>query len=70
MKIDIAVIFLLIAIKLHKVFSLDELNMGEAKCKAWTYVKPGIVGNKAPCRLKNKAPPPLQDGNCLSGVKK
>jgi hypothetical protein len=44
--------------------------MNEAKCKAWTYVKPGIVGSKAHCWLKNRVPPPLQDGNCVSGVKK
>jgi hypothetical protein len=43
---------------------------GEAKCKAWTYVKPGVAGNEAHCWLKNKVPPPLQDENCVSGVKK
>jgi hypothetical protein len=42
----------------------------EAKCKAWTYVKPGVQGDKAHCWLKDKVPPPLQDENCVSGVKK
>jgi hypothetical protein len=43
---------------------------GDAKCKAWTYVKPGIQSDKARCWLKNKVPPPLQDENCVSGIRK
>jgi len=44
--------------------------MGEAKCKAWTYVKPGVQGDSARCWLKDRVPPPLNDENCVSGVKK
>ena len=42
----------------------------EARCKAWTYVKPGVQGEKAKCWLKAKVPPPSPDENCVSGVKK
>jgi hypothetical protein len=44
--------------------------MGEARCKAWTYVKPGVQGDSARCWLKDKVPPPTPDENCVSGVKK
>jgi hypothetical protein len=44
--------------------------MLEAKCKAWTYVKPGVQADSAKCWLKDKAPPPSPDENCVSGVKR
>ncbi len=47
-----------------------EACLREAKCKAWTYVKPGVQGEKAKCWLKDKVPSPAPDENCVSGVKK
>ena len=44
--------------------------MGEAKCKAWTYVKPGVQGNSARCWLKNSIPGASPNDCCVSGVKK
>ncbi len=42
----------------------------EAKCKAWTYVKPGIQGPKARCWLKHSVPKATPSQFCISGVKK
>lgn len=39
----------------------------ESKCKAWTYVKPGVQADSAWCWLKDKVPPPTPDENCVSG---
>jgi hypothetical protein len=47
-----------------------EACMQEAKCRAWTYVKPGVQADNAKCWLKNKVPPPSPDDNCVSGVNK
>jgi hypothetical protein len=41
----------------------------DPKCKAYTYVKPGIQGPKARCWLKYGVPPPKNDPCCVSGVK-
>lgn len=38
------------------------------RCKAWTFVKPHIQGNKAKCWLKHSVPKPIKDGCCVSGV--
>jgi hypothetical protein len=46
-----------------------EACLKEAKCRAWTYVKPGVQADNAKCWLKDKAPPPSPDDNCISGVK-
>jgi 1-phosphatidylinositol phosphodiesterase len=43
--------------------------MGDPRCMAFTYVNPGVQGQYARCWLKNPAPPPTPDGNCISGVK-
>jgi hypothetical protein len=40
----------------------------EARCKAWTYVKPGIQAENAKCWLKENVPAPTPDENCVSGV--
>ncbi|MDO8419330.1 MAG: PAN domain-containing protein [Rubrivivax sp.] len=40
----------------------------DAKCKAWTYVKPGVQVDGARCWLKDKVPPPSPEENCISGV--
>jgi hypothetical protein len=41
----------------------------DAKCKAWTYVHPGIQGDKAKCWLKNGVPALRSDKCCVSGLK-
>ena len=42
----------------------------DARCRAWTYVKPGIQGSRAVCWLKSAAPAQVADPCCSSGVKK
>lgn len=42
---------------------------GDAQCKAWTYVKPGIQGPLAQCWLKNTVPAKVSDNCCVSGKK-
>jgi len=44
--------------------------MNDARCRAWTYVKPGVQGDSAKCWLKERVPPPSPDENCVSGVSK
>ena len=41
----------------------------EARCVAWTYVKPGGPGERAHCWLKDSAMPPNSEECCVSGVK-
>lgn len=41
----------------------------QPRCKAYTYVKPGVAGPKALCRLKDKVPPPVENACCISAVK-
>ena len=42
----------------------------DAKCKAWTYVKPNTVQGPQPrCWLKYAVPPPIPNNCCVSGVK-
>jgi len=43
--------------------------MKDQRCKAWTYVKPGIQGPQARCWLKHSVPNPVKDNNSVSGVK-
>lgn len=40
------------------------------RCKAWTYVKPGIQGRYARCWLKNSVPRGRPDNCCVSGTKR
>jgi hypothetical protein len=40
------------------------------QCKAYTYVKPGVQGDKAHCWLKSGVPDPVSNKDCVSGVKK
>jgi hypothetical protein len=44
--------------------------LADAKCLAYTYVKPGIQGAQARCWLKNTVPPPTPADCCESGMKK
>lgn len=41
----------------------------ETRCRAWTYVKPGVQGPSARCWLKNGVPPARRNNDCTSGVK-
>ena len=41
----------------------------EGRCRAYTYVKPGIQGSKARCYLKQTVPPPNPNPCCVSGAK-
>jgi hypothetical protein len=41
----------------------------DARCKAWTWVKPGIQGPAARCWLKNQVPAARADACCTSGIK-
>lgn len=43
--------------------------MQDAKCKAWTYVRPGVQGPRARCWLKYAVPNPVRNNCCVSGVK-
>jgi hypothetical protein len=42
----------------------------DSRCKAWTYVKPGIQGPKARCWLKDAVPQARSSNCCTSGVKR
>jgi hypothetical protein len=42
---------------------------GDAKCAAWTYVKPGIQGPHARCWLKSVVPAISDNPCCVSGTK-
>ena len=42
----------------------------DPKCKAFTFVKPGVQGAKAVCYLKNELSNPVDNTNCISGYKK
>jgi hypothetical protein len=41
----------------------------ESQCKSWTYVKPGVQGDKAHCWLKDAVMDPYSDECCVSGAK-
>jgi len=41
---------------------------GEEGCRAWTYLRPGYIGQSATCYLKNRIPRPQRRPCCLSGV--
>ena len=43
--------------------------LNDPKCKAWTYVRPGITGPKAHCWLKNAVPKQVRNMDCISGIK-
>lgn len=43
--------------------------MQDSRCRAWTYVRPGIQGPRARCWLKNAVPAPVRNTCCVSGVK-
>ena len=41
---------------------------GEARCRAWTYLRPGYGGPAAKCFLKDQVKPPRRRPCCISGV--
>jgi hypothetical protein len=41
----------------------------DKKCRAWTYVNPGVQGPTARCWLKNAVPNPVANRCCTSAVK-
>ena len=42
---------------------------GEAQCRAFTYARPGALGPRALCFLKDAVPPARPADCCLSAVK-
>ena len=40
----------------------------DATCRAWTYVRPGYLGQSAVCYLKNHITRPMRKACCLAGV--
>jgi hypothetical protein len=43
----------------------------DSRCRAWTYVKPNTIQGPQPrCWLKNVRPNPVNDGCCVSGIKR
>ena len=38
------------------------------RCKAWTYVNPGLQGRYARCWLKDRVPTPVRSKCCTSGI--
>jgi hypothetical protein len=61
----------------YKNFDLDSDNANicesacnnEARCRAWTYVNPGVQGPKARCWLKTGIPGIRGNTCCVSGIK-
>jgi curli biogenesis system outer membrane secretion channel CsgG len=41
----------------------------DSRCRAWTYVKPGVQGDLAHCWLKDSVPERWEDDTCVSGAK-
>ena len=44
--------------------------MRDYRCKAWTYVKPGVQGRFARCWLKSTVPQGHPSNCCISGTKR
>lgn len=47
----------------------EEACLNDPKCKAFTYVKPGVQGVNARCWLKSEVPAATRNADCISGVK-
>lgn len=43
--------------------------VGDAQCKSFTYVKPGVQAPAAVCYLKSSAPAPVPNNCCVSGLR-
>lgn len=46
-----------------------EVCLGERRCVAWTWVKPGIQGPRPHCWLKDSVPRAVADSCCISGTR-
>jgi hypothetical protein len=42
----------------------------ENRCRAWTFVRPGIQGPSGRCWLKTAAPAAVRNSCCTSGIRK
>jgi hypothetical protein len=42
----------------------------ENRCRAWTFVRPGIQGSAGRCWLKDSVPAAVRNNCCTSGVRK
>lgn len=40
----------------------------KGRCRAWTYVRPGVQGPRAVCYLKHTVPAPASNACCISGA--
>lgn len=40
----------------------------DRRCRAWTFVNPGLQGAYARCWLKNRVPRPVRNSCCTSGI--
>ncbi|MBN2173308.1 MAG: PAN domain-containing protein [Bacteroidales bacterium] len=47
----------------------EDSCLKDPRCKAYTYVLPGIQAQRGVCWLKSEVPVPIDDKNCISGVK-
>jgi hypothetical protein len=54
---------------ISSVDACEQKCMQDPKCKAWTYVKPGVQGPEAKCWLKSSVPPAKTSECCVSGYK-
>jgi len=57
-------------LKINNFLLCKDACENDKKCKAWTYVKPGIQGPNAKCWLKNSIPTPYHNPNTISGIQK
>ena len=44
--------------------------VADAQCRAFTYVKPGVMGSTPVCFLKSGTPPATSNDCCVSGLKR
>ncbi len=60
----------------YRNFEIEQTNPGpcieaceaDSRCRAWTYVKPGIQGARAQCWLKSAVPEAYTSVCCISGI--
>lgn len=46
-----------------------KICLGDPRCRAWTWMKPGFRGPNAHCWLKNGEPRSVENRCCISGVR-
>jgi hypothetical protein len=57
------------ATKTDHIEDCEDACKDDAKCAAWTYVKPGVQAPQALCYLKKVVPAATNDVCCVSGTK-